>query len=295
MSQPTLYLVDASIYVFRAWHSMPDHFSDTDGWPTNAVHGFVRFLLDLMERTQPEHMVVAFDQSLDQCYRNEIYPSYKANRAPAPEDLLRQFDYCRSLCEAMGLPVLGDLRYEADDLIGSALHAMRPQGFRGVIVSADKDLSQLLHDRDEQWDFARGQRWTHEGCMERHGVKADQIADYLAIAGDAIDNIPGIPGIGNKTAATLLNHFGTLDALLARIDEVEFLSGLRGAKSVASKLREHGDLALLYRQLTRIAVDAPIGDTQHRFARERPDPSRLSPLVETLKLGPVTKRRLHAC
>ncbi|MEF2148547.1 5'-3' exonuclease [Aquilutibacter rugosus] len=291
----TVYMVDASIYVFRAWHSMPDHFTDSEGWPTNAVQGFARFLLDLLEQTRPEHIVIAFDQSLDQCYRNEIYPPYKANRSPAPEDLLRQFAYCRALCEALGLPVLGDLRYEADDLIGSVLNHLRPQGFRGVIVSADKDLSQLLAGTDEQWDFARGLRWTHNEVIDKHGVHAHQIADYLALAGDAIDNIPGVPGIGGKIAAALLGHFGSLEELLRRVDEVPHLSNLRGAKSVAAKLREHGELARLYRQLTVIALDAPLGDVSHGFARGQADPERLQTLVESLRLGPVTKRRLSAC
>ena len=124
--------------------------------------------------------------------------------------------------------------YEADDLIGSALHAARPDGFRGVIVSADKDLSQLLGEHDEQWDFARGQRWGMAGVKARHGVEARQIADYLALTGDAVDNIPGVSGIGAKSAAVLLAHFGDLDTLLARVDEVAFLR-LRGAATMAAR------------------------------------------------------------
>ena len=137
----TLYLVDASLYVFRAWHSMPDEFRDADGWPTNAVHGFARFLLELLERERPRHIVVAFDEALDSCFRNTLYPLYKANREPAPEELRRQFEQCKALCRALGLVVLAHRDYEADDLIGSALHAARAAGHRGVNVSADKDLS----------------------------------------------------------------------------------------------------------------------------------------------------------
>ena len=194
-----LYLVDASLYVFRAWHSMPDEFHDADGWPTNAVHGFARFLLDLLEKERPAHIAIAFDEALDSCFRNRLYPAYKANRDPAPEALRRQFTHCKALCAALGLSVLSHGEYEADDLIGSALHAARPDGFRGVIVSADKDLSQLLGEHDEQWDFARGQRWGMAGVKARHGVEARQIADYLALTGDAVDNIPGVSGIGAKS------------------------------------------------------------------------------------------------
>ena len=155
-----LYLVDASLYVFRAWHSMPDEFRDADGWPTNAVHGFARFLAELVERERPRHIAIAFDEALDSCFRHRLYPAYKANRAPAPDELRRQFAHCKALCRALGLPVLADSEYEADDLIGSALQAGRTRGLTGVIVSADKDRSQLLQGDDSQWDFARGQRWT---------------------------------------------------------------------------------------------------------------------------------------
>jgi DNA polymerase I len=287
---PTLYLVDASMYVFRAWHSMPNEFHDEDGWPTNAVHGFARFLLDLLERERPRHIAIAFDEALDSCFRNALYPAYKANRESAPEELRRQFAHCKALCVALGLPVLAHRDYEADDLIGAALHAGRAQGHRGVIVSADKDLSQLLAGLDEQWDYARGQRWTFAGVKARHGVEAHQIADYLALTGDAVDNIPGVPGIGSKTAAILLAHFGSLDALLARVEEVAFLR-FRGAAQAASKLRAHREQALLWRQLTTVACDAPL--TQREFLRAAADAAALLALCEALRFGPLTRRRLH--
>ncbi|MDQ3495790.1 MAG: exodeoxyribonuclease IX [Pseudomonadota bacterium] len=288
-----LYLVDASLYVFRAWHSMPDDFHDADGWPTNAVHGFARFLLELLERERPVHIAIAFDEALDSCFRNVLYAAYKANREPAPPELKRQFAYCKTLCMTLGLAMLADAEYEADDLIGSALHAMRAQGYRGVIVSADKDLSQLLDGQDEQWDFARGQRWGAAGVKARQGVEARQIADYLALCGDAIDNIPGVPGIGAKTAAVLLAHFGSLDALLERVDEVGFLR-FRGAAQAAAKLRTHRGQALLCRQLATIALDAPLDSAMPPFNRGEADPGTLHALCEALRFGPMTRRRLHA-
>jgi 5'-3' exonuclease len=290
-ARPTLYLVDASLYVFRAWHSMPDEFRDADGWPTNAVHGFARFLLELLERERPRHIAIAFDEALDSCFRNTLYPPYKANRDPAPEELRRQFGQCKALCAALGLVVLAHREYEADDLIGSALHAARPLGFRGLIVSADKDLSQLLADFDEQWDYARGQRWGAAGVKARHGVHAHQIADYLALCGDAVDNIPGVPGIGAKTAAVLLAHFESLDLLLARIDEVQYLR-FRGAAQAAVKLRLHREQAMLCRQLSRIALDAPL-DGAGDFTRGRVDAATLLSLCESVGFGPLTRRRLH--
>ena len=288
--RPPLHLVDASLYVFRAWHSMPDDFHDADGWPTNAVHGFARFLLELLERERPRHIVVAFDEAHDTCFRNALYPAYKANRPPAPDTLKRQFAYCRTLCMVLGLPVLSHREYEADDLIGSALRQGRALGHRGVIVSADKDLSQLLEAGDEQWDFARGMRWGRDGVHARHGVHPDQIADYLALSGDSIDNIPGVPGVGARTAAALLAHFGSLDALLERIDEVPFLR-LRGAAGIATRLREHREAALLYRQLATVACDAPV--TGAPFARGQADGDALPELCQALAFGPMTRRRLH--
>ncbi len=287
-----LYLVDASLYVFRAWHSMPDEFHDAEGWPTNAVHGFARFLLELLEKERPQHIAIAFDEALDSCFRNRIYPAYKANRDPAPEELRRQFTHCKALCAAMGLNVLAHSEYEADDLIGSALHAARPRGFRGVIVSADKDLSQLLHGDDEQWDFARGQRWRSAGVKARHGVEARQIADYLALCGDSVDNIPGVTGIGPKSAAILLSHFGDMDTLLSRVDEVAFLR-LRGAAQLAARLREQREHALLWRQLTTIALDAPVDCIEPDFLRSTPDGDMLEALSDALRFGPMTRRRMQ--
>ncbi|MGH8073894.1 MAG: 5'-3' exonuclease [Lysobacter sp.] len=290
--QRTLYLVDASLYVFRAWHSMPDEFRDAEGWPTNAVHGFARFLLELLDRARPQHIAIAFDEALDSCFRNTLYPAYKANRDPAPEELKRQFGQCRALCVALGLSVLGHREYEADDLIGSACHGSRAHGFRSVIVSADKDLSQLLGDHDEQWDFARGQRWGADGVPARHGVEARQMADYLALCGDAVDNIPGVPGIGAKTAAALLAHFDTLDALLERVEEIPFLR-LRGAKACAERLRLHREQALLCRQLSTIACDVPLDGADRHFVRGDADREGLVALCDSLRFGPMTRRRLH--
>lgn len=287
-----LHLVDASLYVFRAWHSMPDEFQDADGWPVNAVHGFARFVLELLERERPTHLVVAFDEALESSFRNDLYPAYKANREPAPEQLHRQFRHCQALCRALGLPVLVDARYEADDLIGSALHRLRRPERPGLILSADKDLSQLLAPGDVQWDYARGPRWGHHEVKARYGVHAHQVADFLGLTGDAVDNIPGVPGIGPKTAAILLAHFDSLDALLARIDEVPFLR-MRGAAAAAAKLREHREAALLSRQLATIALDAPLPADLGEGQRGPLDDAQLAPLLDHLRFGPLTRRRLH--
>jgi 5'-3' exonuclease len=280
------------MYVFRAWHSMPNEFFDADGHPVNAVHGYTRFLCELLERVQPEHIAVAFDASLTSSFRNAIYPPYKANRELPPPDLERQFVQCRAITEALGICLMIDHSYEADDLIGSTVWNLRAQGWRSVIVSADKDLSQLLHEHDEQWDYARNQRWGMAGVKARHGVEARQIADYLALSGDAVDNIPGVPGIGAKTAAILLAHFGSLDALLGRIDEIAFLR-FRGAAQAGAKLRLHREQALLCRQLSTIALDAPLSGASPPFVRGAADASILLALCEAMRFGPMTRRRLQ--
>lgn len=291
MTEP-VYLVDSSMYVFRAWHSMPDEFHDAHGQPVNAVHGFTRFVLELIERHRPVRLVFAFDTALESNFRTDLYPAYKANRDPAPEQLKRQFGYCQQVCRALGFVVLADARYEADDLIGAALSKVRQLGHAGLILSADKDLAQLLDTGDAQWDYARNERWSADGVKQRYGVHAHQIADFLGLTGDAVDNIPGVPGIGSKTAASLLCHFGSLDALLERVAEVPFLR-LRGSAQHAERLKQHRHLALLSRRLATIACDAPLPDDFGSGERRAVDADALTALIEQLRFGPLTRRRLQ--
>ena len=290
---PTLHLIDSSLYVFRAWHALPPEFHDSNGAPVNAVHGFTRFLCDFLERVRPTHVIAAFDESLTTSFRNAIYPAYKANRELPPEELKVQFAYCKRVAAAFGLCVLADGQYEADDLIGSAVTVARTHGMRSVIVSADKDFGQLIEDGDEQWDFSRDLHWDAHGVKQRLGVRPDQVADYLALTGDAVDNIPGVPGIGAKTAASLLAHFGTLEALYARIEEVPFLR-LRGAGQACLRLKEHRAQALLSRQLTGIALDAPVPVSASELAWAAADVGALDTLLEQLRFGPLTRSRCRA-
>lgn len=293
MSRYTAHLIDASLYVFRAWHSVPPEFVDVDGRPVNAVYGFTRFLLDFLDRAQPTHCAVAFDESLTSSFRNAIYPHYKANRELPPEELKVQFAYCKEIAAVLGLHVLSDLSFEADDLIGSLVHALRPQEFRAVIVSADKDFGQLIGEHDEQWDFGKNVRWDARGVKDRLGVHPHQVADYLALTGDAVDNIPGVAGIGPKTAATLLSHFGSLDALYTRIEEIPFLR-FRGAAAAYAKLKAEAASARLSRSLTGIALDAPVTADAQRLVRGKPDLAGAEALFEKLRFGPLTRSRVRA-
>ena len=282
-------LIDGSIYVFRAWHTVDASLSDSDGWPTNAVFGFTRFLMQFLQAQRPQHIAVAFDESLTSSFRNRLYPAYKANREPPPEELVRQFDWCKRIVRALGIACLVDGEYEADDLIGSAHGVLRADGHAVTIVSADKDLSQLLADGDEQWDYGRNLRWCAKGCVDRHGVPPEHIADMLALVGDSIDNIPGVPGIGRKTAAILLHHFGGLDAVLANVDHIAGMR-LRGAARVAEGIRERVAQIRLARRLTGIVLDAPVPRPADSYRPVSVSNDEIGALMDALRFGPLTRR-----
>ncbi|MEO6078625.1 MAG: 5'-3' exonuclease H3TH domain-containing protein [Steroidobacteraceae bacterium] len=265
-----VHLIDASVYVFRAYFALPPDMRDGEGNPVHALYGFARFLGDLIERANPEYLAVAFDRSLSTSFRNVIYPSYKANREPAPPDLLLQFERCRSWCGHMGIAWYDSSEFEADDIIGTLAARMRAEGLRATIVSRDKDLAQLIGPGDVYWDYSGDVRYQHGEIEARFGVAPDRYADYLALTGDAVDNIAGVPGIGPKTAAVLMRHFPSLDDLYARIDVVRDLP-LRGVAQLVERLRRHREAAYLARQLTRIRCDMLLPVTREHLRRRRPD------------------------
>lgn len=285
-------LVDASLYVFRAWHSLPPDWRDREGWPTHAVQGFSSFLLQVLEHIRPQRAAVCFDESLGSGFRGEIYPAYKANRERPDEALQRQFMRCREVAAALGLTVLAHPRFEADDLIGSVAAQAHASGGHVLVLSADKDLTQLLREGDQQWDYPRERRYDPAAVRERFGVAPAQMADLLALAGDPIDNIPGVHGIGQLTAAKLLRHFGSLDALLERVREVGFLR-IRGAQALQQRLIEQREQALLSRRLTTIARDAPVPALAELEVRA-PDLEIIDALFDACGFGPFLRRRAAA-
>jgi len=287
---PAVYLVDASVYIFRAWFSMPEEFANGKGEPTNAVYGFLGFLCTLLEQTSASHVAIAFDESLSTSYRNEIYPQYKANRDPAPEDLKRQFSWARSAAEAMGLRCFSDNRYEADDLIGTLAEFWRSRGHPICVVTADKDLAQLVGENDHWWDFSRNQKLNAKQLTEKFGVMPEQMADFLALTGDAVDNIPGIPGVGPKSAAALLGHFGNLDSVYERLDEVPHLQ-IRGAGSLHRKLADHREAAELARKLTVIETAVESALSSPETGRTEVDKEMLNQLFDDLAFGGMLRQR----
>jgi 5'-3' exonuclease len=292
---PSLHLVDASFFVFRAYYSIPPEMADGDGRPVNALYGFARFMSDLLEHERPEFLAVAFDESLAGSFRNRIYPAYKANREPAPEELKEQFRRCRELCRHLGVAAYSSPEYEADDIIGTIATRLRRAGFRSTLVTRDKDLAQLIHEGDEFWDYMASERYAYADIAARFGVRPERMADYLALTGDAVDNIPGVPGVGPKTAAALLAEFESLDHLYGNLERVATLP-IRGAARVAAKLAEHRPAAYLARELTRIACDMPLEVGANELRRCAPDLATLGGFYDAAGFGPMLRQqaeRIH--
>jgi DNA polymerase-1 len=285
-----IYLIDASVYVFRAWHSLPPDIADREGNPTQALYGFARFLGDLLERRQPRYVAVLFDESHGRCFRHQIYPAYKANREPAPIALKRQFALCREYCRHLGVAEFASDDYEADDLIGTLAQRCRDDGLPVTVVSRDKDLAQLIGPGDVFWDYSDAAEYRYEQIAARFGVAPERMADYLALRGDSVDNVPGVPGIGPKTAAVLMGLFASLDELFAGLDTLAALP-LRGAAGLPQRLRLHREAAYLAQALTRIVCNAPMQAVREDLQRRAPDLERLAAFCDTHGLGSNLLRR----
>jgi len=267
-----LYLVDASIYIFRAYFSMPDTIQSSAGLPLNAVYGFANFLIGLHEKSHGEYYAIAFDESLDHSFRNEIYPAYKANREQPPDELRHQFELCKKLAQVLGFATFSSNRDEADDLIGTIARKMRPKNFRMVYVTSDKDIAQLMQSTDIFWNYAKDNKLKVGDVKSKYGVHARQVRDWLALAGDSVDNIPGVPGIGNKTAASLLEKFNSLDGIYKKLHKVPD-SGLRGSKRIHSLLIAHKKMAYLSRELatinTKASLNCPVASLKKKRMRTK--------------------------
>ena len=290
MTAATAYLIDASIYVFRAWFTLPDTLRNRADEPVNAVYGFTDFVAGFLQQTRPRLLCFAFDESLTSSFRNSIYPPYKANREPAPNELKLQFEYCRRFIAATGFPLLSSDRYEADDLLGSAANHARRQGHRVTILSTDKDLAQLIEEHDTWWDYAKDKKFNSDKIKQHFGVRPDQIADQLALAGDKADNIPGVPGVGMTTAARLLNKFESIEGLLANIDAIGNMK-IRGAKRIQTLVKQHQEMILLCKKLTKIKCDAEILNTGFALERGACDFTDLEMLFDELGFGRLRREK----
>lgn len=262
-----LYLIDSSIYVFRAWQTLPPSIMNAHGEQSNAVHGFTDTLANILYEKNPEHIVCAFDKSSGTGKRYEIYPDYKANREPAPPELKIQFDRCMEVASAMGVPVFASSAVEADDIIGSFAHVAQKAQHPVTIVSADKDLAQFVGEHDSYWNLAKKQQWNYQQLAKQFKVMPEQIADMLALCGDKVDNIPGIPGVGATTAARLLKKWKTLDGVIENHEAITKMQ-FRGAPRVAGLVAEYADTVRLARKLTGLIQDDELPKTLSKLKRK---------------------------
>ena len=273
-----LVLVDGSSYLYRAFFGLPPLTSPT-GEPTGAIYGVANMMKRLMADYAPAHVAVVFDAS-GKTFRDEIFEEYKATREPMPDDLRAQVEPLNELVEALGFPLLKVSGVEADDVIGTLAKRGVEEGMRVLISTGDKDMAQLVDgDQVTLVNTMSDTKLDREGVKEKFDVWPEQIVDYLALVGDSSDNIPGVPGVGPKTAAPLLAHFGTLEALYERLGEVPQVQ-VRGAKTLGPKLAEHKDSAFLSRRLATIhcAVDLAVGPKD--LAMRAPDEARLKELYK---------------
>lgn len=287
-----IHLIDASIFVFRAWFSIPEAMTDPEGRAVNAVYGYARFLGDFLENHRPTKVAAAFDESLTTSFRNEIFPDYKANREPAPPELKRQFAWCRQLTDLLGVAGFSDPKYEADDIIGTLSARMRARSIPSAILTRDKDLAQLLREGDEFWNIVDGHRFAYGDIAERFGTRPERMADYQALVGDKVDNIPGIPGVGAKTASALMAAFSSLEEMFDDLEAVAELP-VRGAASLPGRLSTHRETAFLARRLTRIETDMPIEIDEKALAPSPPRLDALFELYDELGFGEALRRQAH--
>jgi DNA polymerase-1 len=277
---PRLHLIDGSAYVFRAFHAIP-FLSNSRGVPTNAVFGIATMLLKLVREERPSHVAVVFDAP-GATFRDELFPAYKANRAALPDELAPQLPLVRRVVEALALPLVEVAGVEADDVIGTLATAAAARGTEVVIVTGDKDFQQLVGPRITLLDTMRDKRTAVADVRERYGVEPERWVDIVALMGDAIDNIPGIKGVGEKTAAALIQHAGSLEALLADPAAIA-RSGLRGAASLAARVAEHAEQARLAKTLATIRCDLALPFALEQFAYAGPHRAKLEELCRELE------------
>src|ERR1700756_3636369 len=281
-----VFLVDGSSYIFRAYHALPPLNRKSDGLQVNAVLGFCNMLWKLLRDMKPEerptHLAVVFDKS-EKTFRTEMYAEYKANRTEPPDDLRPQFPLIRAAVRAFDLPCLEQVGFEADDLIATYVRQACERGATATIVSSDKDLMQLVNDCVVMYDTMKDRRIGIAEVIEKFGVPPDKVIEVQALIGDSTDNVPGVPGIGVKTAAQLIVEFGDLETLLARAGEIK-------QEKRREALIENAEKARISRQLVtldqHVALDVPIGD----LAVHEPDYKKLIAFLKAMEFNTLTRR-----
>ena len=287
------YLVDGSGYIFRAYYALPPLTRKSDGLPTGAVSGFCSMLFKLLEDSKsdknlqkPTHFAVIFD-SARKTFRNEIYSDYKANRAEAPDDLAPQFDYIRKSVLAFNLPSVELINYEADDLIATYVDKILKEGAKVTIVSSDKDLMQLYKKNVRIYDPMKNKFITEEDVIKKFGVDSNKVIDVQALAGDSSDNVPGVPGIGVKTAAELIKKYGTLEKLLDRAEEIK-------QNKRRETLIKNKDKALISKKLVTLKHDAPTDRNLDEFELKEIDKDKLYKFLREMEFNRLLSSAISA-
>src|SRR6186713_412349 len=281
-----VFLVDGSGYIFRAYHALPPLNRKSDGLQVNAVLGFCnmlwKLLRDMPEDNRPTHLAIIFDKS-EITFRNKLYPDYKAHRPPAPDDLIPQFALIREAVRAFDLPCLEQAGFEADDLIATYVRIACERGASATIVSSDKDLMQLVTDCVTMYDTMKDRRIGIPEVIEKFGVPPEKVVEVQALAGDSTDNVPGVPGIGVKTAAQLIIEYGDLDTLLLRAGEIK-------QPKRRQTLIDNADKARISRKLVQlddhVKLDTPLDDL---IVRE-PDARKLIAFLKAMEFTTLTRR-----
>ncbi|MGY3620377.1 DNA polymerase I [Bradyrhizobium sp. USDA 10063] len=281
-----VFLVDGSSYIFRAYHALPPLNRKSDGLQVNAVLGFCNMLWKLLrempEDNRPTHLAIVFDKS-EITFRNKIYPDYKAHRPPAPDDLIPQFALIREAVRAFDLPCLEQVGFEADDLIATYVRIACERGASATIVSSDKDLMQLVTDCVTMYDTMKDRRIGIAEVVEKFGVPPEKVVEVQALAGDSTDNVPGVPGIGVKTAAQLITEYGDLESLLERAGEIKQPKRREALVENAEKARISRQLVLLD---DKVELEVPLDD----LAVHEPDPRRLIAFLKAMEFSTLTRR-----
>lgn len=248
-------LIDSSIYIFKSYFTLPEKWhADETGYSTHALYGFANFLLELLKKQQPQFIFCAFDESLQTGFRHQLCPNYKINRELPDEALAFQLNACRQLCRVLGITEMASNQYEADDLLGAMAKQVRSAEMQPVIVTRDKDLTQIIQQGDLFWDIGKSQPKDYKQLERELGVGCHQMADYLALVGDNSDSIAGVPGVGPKTARELLSWMPTVEHIIENSDQLGDLP-IRGAAKLSDKIVDNQQQLLLSRQLATIVTD----------------------------------------
>ncbi len=282
-----LYLIDGSGYIFRAFYALPPLTRKSDGMPVGAVSGFCNMLYKFLYETKkteikPTHIAVIFD-SARKNFRNEIYPDYKANRSETPEELIPQFDFIRQAVQAFSLPSIEMENYEADDLIATYTKEAVSQGAKVKIISSDKDLMQLVNEKVGMFDSMKDREIGVNEVKEKFGVTPDKVIDVQSLAGDSSDNIPGVPGIGVKTAAELINEFGSLSNLLEKAETIK-------QTKRRQTILENKDKALLSKKLVSLKLDVPVKSKLNEFEVKKIDKKKLISFLRNMEFSKLLQR-----